>query len=87
MMKGSNLKTTKILLRVWMGLTSLVVFAASWIALAHAPKPNQFKASDIPAMPALPPVPSIGQRQSFDEDSGPRLTARQPTIRLRTGGS
>ena len=69
-----------------MGLTSLAVFAASWIALAHSPKPNQFKASNIPAMPALPPVPSINQFRSFDDD-GPQVTMRQPTMRLRTGGS
>lgn len=81
------MKATRLLLRAWIALTSVAVFAASWVALAHSPKPNQFKASNIPAMPALPPIPSLNQPQPFSDDAGPQITMRQPMVRLRTGGS
>ncbi|MGE5248572.1 MAG: hypothetical protein ACM3QS_00020 [Bacteroidota bacterium] len=81
------MKGVKIIIRIWIALASLGAFAASWIALAHAPKPDQFKASSIQAMPKLPPVPSINQFQSFQDDGGPNIVVRQPMVRLRTSGS
>jgi hypothetical protein len=76
----------KIAIRIWITLASLGSFAIGWAALAHAPKPNQFKASAVPAMAALPPVPSIEQMTSDRQFTGMTITQR-PTTRLRTSGS
>jgi len=73
-------------IRVWITLVSLASFAVGWIVLAHSPKPNQFKASDVQAMPALPPIPSIEQLSSGSQFSGFSIPQR-PMARLRTGGS
>ena len=80
------MKFWKSLIRVWFTLASLLSFLVGWAVLAHAPKPNQFNPSSVPAMPKLEPVPSFqqmmfsGQPQSFNQPG-------QQTRILRSGGS
>ena len=80
------MKIYKKAIRVWITLVSLVSFGVGWIVLAHSPKPNQFKASDVQAVPALPPIPSIDQLSSGQQFSGINI-AERPMARLRTSGS
>jgi hypothetical protein len=80
------MKILKITIRIWIALTSLAAFAAGWAALAHSPKPNQFKASQVSAIPALPPVPSLNQAMRGGEGTGITIRPRQQ-VQLRTGGS
>lgn len=82
------MKLQKFLMRVWLALTSMALFAGGWIALAHAPKPSQFKAADAAAMPTLAPIPSIEQLslgQPFMEQD--QEMVQRPVARLRTRGS
>ena len=81
------MKIIKIAMRVWLTITSLALFAASWIALAHAPKPVQFTSANLPAMPALPPVPSLQQAINQPEFSEGLTITQRPVARLRTRGS
>lgn len=87
------MKIWKTLIRVWLTLVSVVSFLVGWIVLAHAPKPNQFSPSNVPAAPKLGPIPSLdqviasGQPQSqnfFQAQPAPRVS-RSPV--LRSGGS
>ena len=55
------MKVWKSLIRIWLTLVSVASFLIGWVVIAHAPKPNQFKASSVPAMPKLDPVPSLDQ--------------------------
>jgi hypothetical protein len=81
------MKTAKLATRIWLAITSLALFAASWVALAHSPKPVQAASNDLAPMPALPPVPSIEQLANQRElNQGPIIMQRQ-TARLRTRGS
>ncbi len=91
------MKLWKILIRIWLTLASVVSFVVGWVVLAHAPKPNQFKPSNVPAMPKLDPVPSLdqvmnssndNQSQSFFQQlqqAQPQPVQRMPM--LRSGGS
>jgi hypothetical protein len=81
------MKIIKIGMRIWLAITSVALFAASWIALAHAPKPVQFTAADLPAMPALPPVPSLQQAMNSREFREGLTITQRPVARLRTRGS
>jgi hypothetical protein len=85
------MKLWKTLIRIWLTLASLISFLIGWVVLAHAPKPNQFTASNVPAAPKLDPVPSLnevmnssggGQAQNFVQI---RPVQRSPI--LRSGGS
>jgi hypothetical protein len=84
------MKLWKNAIRIWFTLASLASFLVGWAVLAHAPKPNQFNASNIPAMPRLDPVPSLdqvmlsGQTQSQSFGFSQR---RQQARILRSGGS
>ena len=84
------MKLWKNAIRIWFTLASLASFLVGWAVLAHAPKPNQFNASNVPAMPRLDPVPSLdqmmisGQTQSQSFGFSQR---RQQTRILRSGGS
>lgn len=80
------MKAQKFLLRVWLALTSLALFAGGWIALAHSPKPVQSKVSEVPAMPSLPPIPSVEELSTGQNFSAP-FVMPAPRARLRTGGS
>jgi hypothetical protein len=80
------MKLWKNIIRVWFTLASLASFFAGWIALAHAPKPNQFDPSDLPALPKLEPVPSIDQMM-FSRQSVNILRSNQRVVVLRSGGS
>jgi hypothetical protein len=85
------MKLWKTLIRIWLTLASLISFLVGWVVLAHAPKPNQFNASSVPAAPKLDPVPSLdqvvnssgGQTQNFIQV---RPVQRSAPI-LRSGGS
>jgi hypothetical protein len=80
------MKFWKRLIRIWFTLASLASFLVGWAVLAHAPKPNQFKLSDIPAMPRLDPIPTINQMMLSEQSVG----LNQPNQRvrvLRSGGS
>jgi hypothetical protein len=83
------MKFWKSLIRVWFTLASLASFLVGWAVLAHAPKPNQFNSSNVPAMPKLDPVPSLDQVMS-DQSQG-LFQSSQPSNRqvmvLRSGGS
>ena len=90
-------KTTKPLLRLWLSITSIFVFAAGWIALAHAPKPAPLAtqivdfaspAAVVASQTELAPVPSLAdlaQTVSRTTFVQPNTNFNQP--RLRTRGS
>lgn len=80
------MKLWKKLIRVWFTLASLASFLVGWAVLAHAPKPNQFNASDVPAMPRLDPVPSLEQVM-FSGQSQTFMQRNQRVRVLRSGGS
>ena len=85
------MKLWKTLIRIWLTLASLISFVVGWIVLAHAPKPNQFKPSSVPAMPRLDPVPSLDQVIAGNGQSqAPQINvfpSQSRTRILRSGGS
>jgi hypothetical protein len=84
------MKLWKNAIRIWFTLASLASFLVGWAVLAHAPKPNQFNASNVPAMPRLDPVPSLEQMmisgQTESQSFGFSQRRQQSRI-LRSGGS
>jgi hypothetical protein len=80
------MKLWKNAIRIWFTLASLASFLVGWSVLAHAPKPNQFNASDVPAMPRLDPVPSLEQVMSFQQSQS-FIQRNQRVQVLRSGGS
>ena len=80
------MKLWKNAIRIWFTLASLASFLVGWSVLAHAPKPNQFNASDVPAMPRLDPVPSLDQVMS-SQQSQSFMQRNQRVQVLRSGGS
>lgn len=89
------MKLWKGLIRVWLTLVSLISFLVGWVILAHAPKPNQFKASNVQAAPRLDPVPSLDQVINSQQSQSQnffniQIQPQQPVQRmplLRSGGS
>ncbi len=81
------MKLWKKLIRIWFTLASLASFLVGWAVLAHAPKPNQFNASDVPAMPRLDPVPSLEQVMLSGQTQSLGFQRRQQAQILRSGGS
>jgi hypothetical protein len=83
------MKLWKTLIRVWLTLASLLSFFVGWVMIAHAPKPNQFTPSNVPAAPRLDPVPSLNDFTRSNR-SQPQIVV-QPSQRnrtvLRSGGS
>jgi hypothetical protein len=80
------MKFWKSVIRIWFTLASIASFLVGWVALAHAPKPNQFNPSDISTMPKLDPVPSLDQAMSFDQSQS-LFQPNQSMVVLRSGGS
>lgn len=80
------MKFLKSMIRVWFTLVSLISFLVGWAVLAHSPKPNQFKASDIPTMPKLKPVPSL-EEIMFSGRTESLIQVNPRTAFLRTSGS
>jgi hypothetical protein len=80
------MKIWKTIIRIWFTLASLASFLFGWSVLAHAPKPNQFKASDVPELPKLEPVPTLNQLM-FSERSFNFNQSNQRVRILRSGGS
>jgi hypothetical protein len=80
------MKFWKSLLRIWFTLASLASFLVGWVVLAHAPKPNQFDPSNIPAMPKLDPVPSLNQVMLSDQPQS-FIRPGERALILRSGGS
>jgi hypothetical protein len=79
------MKFWKSLIRVWFTLASLASFLIGWVVLAHAPKPNQFNASNVSALPRLDPVPSLNQVMLSEQSL---FNQRNQRVRvLRSGGS
>ena len=91
-------KITKNILRIWISLSSLVLFAIGWIALAHAEKPaplaSQFTSTTTSIIVEsvdsveLAPVPSLEdltQTNNLPAISQPTVNFSMP--RLRTRGS
>ena len=90
-------KITKNILRIWISVSSLILFAISWITLAHAQKPAPLASQIINSAPVmetvvesveLAPVPAL---EDLSQTAN-RPTISQPTInfnmpRLRTRGS
>ena len=82
------MKLWKNVIRVWFTLASLASFLVGWAVLAHAPKPNQFNASNVPAMPRLDPVPSLDQVMLSGQTQSLGFNQRRQQARiLRSGGS
>ena len=84
------MKPWKILIRIWLTLASLISFLIGWVVLAHAPKPNQFTASSVPAAPKLDPVLSLNQVMSSSGGQTQNFIQIRPVQRspiLRSGGS
>jgi hypothetical protein len=80
------MKFWKNVIRIWFTLASLASFLVGWAVLAHAPKPNQFNPSNVPAMPRLDPVPSLNQVMLSDQ-SPSFVQPNQRARVLRSGGS
>ena len=86
-------KITKKILRIWITVSSLILFAIGWITLAHAEKPAPLALQVIDTAPQietqeLAPVLSL---EDFSQTAN-RPTISQPTAniimpRLRTRGS
>ncbi len=80
------MKFWKNIIRAWFTLASLASFLVGWSVLAHAPKPNQFNPADLPPLPRLDPVPSLGDvmlpAQSFN-----LIQPSRRAFSLRSGGS
>ena len=69
----SSMRLTKIGLRIWIGISTVIGFLVGWMMLAHSGKPapagvvaaqsaadNQGAATSTPAaIPTLPPIPSL----------------------------
>ncbi len=81
------MKLWKSIIRIWITLTSLVSFLIGWAVLAHSPKPNPFKASDLPPMPELKPVPSLEEIMYSGQSSFNSIQVIPRTVFLRTSGS
>jgi hypothetical protein len=81
------MKLWKNAIRIWFTLASLASFLVGWAVLAHAPKPNQFNASDVPAMPRLDPVPFLDQVMLSGRTLSSFSQSRQQARILRSGGS
>ena len=80
------MKFWKSLIRVWFTVASLVSFLIGWSVLAHAPKPNQFNPSDVPAMPRLEPVPTLNQVMLAQQSQSIIRNNRRVVV-MRSGGS
>ena len=80
------MKFWKSLIRVWFTVASLVSFLIGWSVLAHAPKPNQFNPSDVPAMPRLEPVPTLNQVMLAQQSQSIIHNNRRVVV-MRSGGS
>ena len=81
------MKFWKSAIRIWFTFVSLITFMIGWAVLAHSPKPNQFKASDVPPMPELKPVPSLEQIMFAGEQQNSSIRIVQRTAFMRTRGS
>ena len=82
------MKLWKSLIRVWFTLASIASFLVGWVVLAHAPKPNQFNASNVPSLPRLDPVPTLNDVMvSAPSEGFFQQQPRQRTMILRSGGS
>ena len=82
------MKIWKSVIRIWFTLASLASFLVGWAVLAHAPKPNQFNLSNVPAMPRLDPVPSLDQVMLSDQSQIQSFVpSNQSALVLRSGGS
>lgn len=79
------MKFWKLTLRIWITTASLLSFLGGWAVLAHSPKPNQFKSENLPAVPALDPIPSLDQIRFAQRNF--TFSNNQRPIRLHTGGS
>jgi hypothetical protein len=81
------MKLWKTLIRIWLTLASLVSFLVGWVVLAHAPKPNQFTPSNLPAAPRLDPVPSLSDFTTSNRSQVVVRSRQQSMPVLRSGGS
>ena len=82
------MKIWKSVIRIWFTLASLASFLVGWAVLAHAPKPNQFNLSNVPAMPRLDPVLSLDQVMLSDQSQIQSFVpSNQSALVMRSGGS
>jgi hypothetical protein len=82
------MKLWKSLIRVWFTLASIASFLVGWVVLAHAPKPSQFNASNVPSLPRLDPVPTLNDVMVSTRSEGFfQQQPQQRTMILRSGGS
>jgi hypothetical protein len=79
------MKIWKNIIRIWFTLASLTSFLFGWSILAHAPKPNQFNPSDVPALPKLDPVPTFRKVMFMQQEN--MAFSNQRALVLRSGGS
>lgn len=89
-------KITKNMLRIWISITSMMIFAMGWITLAHAQKPAPLTVQITEAAPSAAPADSLNLEPvpSLEDltQSSKRPTISQPSVnfnmpRLRTRGS
>jgi hypothetical protein len=86
-------KITKNILRIWISITSIIVFAVGWITLAHAQKPVPLSTQIVefasPTNPVdLAPIPlfeDLTRSVNRPAFSQPNVNFNIP--RLRTRGS
>jgi hypothetical protein len=89
------MKPFKFGLRIWITISSLMVFLVSWVMLGHSPKPvgsqTGYPASYVAPLPTLEPLPSVQGNDtkkpwsSFFSIFNSNPTPRRQTF--RTGGS
>jgi len=86
-------KITKNILRIWISITSIIVFAIGWITLAHAQKPTPltsqtaevFSTSELPELAPIPSLEDLTDNLSQPVFIQPNVNFNMP--RLRTRGS
>jgi hypothetical protein len=89
------MKPFKFGLRIWITISSLMVFLVSWVMLGHSPKPvssqTGYPPSYVAPLPTLEPLPSLQgttaqkPRNSFFSIFSSNPSPRRQTF--RTGGS
>jgi hypothetical protein len=53
------MKPVKLLIRIWIGITTLLGFLGGWVLLAHAQKPAPLVQPQPQVLPQLAPLPTL----------------------------
>jgi hypothetical protein len=87
------MKPFKLGLRIWITVSSVLIFLTSWVIFGHSPKPISLQAyvTPLPTLEPLPPIPGSDNAQKSSGFSFFSLFNQPPRQRSRsmfvTGGS